>query len=311
MVFRFLLATALWFNVSCGTSTQNKEKSINVFPVVESRPVLGNQIHATIEDTLILQGIMTYAQENNLSSLSFPEIMTKVARYFTGTPYEASTLEVEGPEELVVNLREFDCTTFAENVLAISQCIQQNQTGFDDFTRSLIQIRYRDGVIDQYPSRLHYFTDWLVNNNEKGLIRIVSNQIGDAPFKSEVSFMSKHPDKYRQLAENPQFVEDMANIEKRISGYDLKFISGNHIETVAKQIEDGDIIGFCNTLEGLDVSHVAFAVHLPGGLHFIHASLSGKQVELSKVPLSEFVTNSKSIYGILVGRGTGVESSGL
>lgn len=302
MVFRFFLIAVLWFNLSCGASTQNKEKRISVPHAVETQTALDNQIHATREDTLVFQEIMTYAQENNLSSRPFPEIMTTVARRFSGTPYVAATLEFEGPEALVVNLRELDCTTYAENVLAISICIHQGKTGFDHFVRNLTKIRYRDGVIDKYPSRLHYFTDWLINNRDKGLLEIVSNQIGNASFNPQVNFMSQHPDKYRKLDGNSQFVEEMAKIENRVSAYDLKYVAGDGIEKVAGQIKDGDIIGFCTNIEGLDVSHVGISLHLPEGLYFIHASLSGKQVEVSSVPLSEYVTNSKSIYGILIGR---------
>ena len=43
-----------------------------------------------------------------------------VAKSFVGTPYVAHTLE-RSPENLVCNLREFDCYTFVESVLAIYQ----------------------------------------------------------------------------------------------------------------------------------------------------------------------------------------------
>jgi len=48
-----------------------------------------------------------------------PALMVKVGSFFLGTPYVAHTLEKE-EEQLVINLREMDCTTFAENCLAIS-----------------------------------------------------------------------------------------------------------------------------------------------------------------------------------------------
>ena len=42
------------------------------------------------------------------------------ARYFVGRPYAASTLERE-PERLVVNLREWDCTTLVESAVALAR----------------------------------------------------------------------------------------------------------------------------------------------------------------------------------------------
>ena len=50
------------------------------------------------------------------SSQSMAETVVQTARFFLGTPYVGATLEQE-PEQLVVNLRAFDCTTFVENVL--------------------------------------------------------------------------------------------------------------------------------------------------------------------------------------------------
>jgi hypothetical protein len=245
---------------------------------------------------------MDKAQANDWLSKPFPEMMVAVAREFTGTPYVASTLEVEGPEGLVVNLRELDCTTFAENVLALSLCIHRGAFDSAAFTDQLRQIRYRGGVIDQYPSRLHYFTDWLVENQKKGLLDIVSNQFGNAVFSSEVNFMSTHFDKYTALSIHPEWVGVMANIEKRISSYDLRYTTGDNIDAVAPRIKDGDLIGFCSKVSGLDVSHVAIALHFDDGLHFIHASSNAMQVEVSSVLLSDYVLNSRGVTGILVGR---------
>jgi cell wall-associated NlpC family hydrolase len=300
MIFKVFLVGLLGLMTSCwgGTGTRGANAP---------KPETSVQTHQEVvslseSDSLLFHQLMDKAQTDDWSSKPFPELVVAVAREFTGTPYVASTLEGEGPEGLVVNLRELDCTTFAENVLTLSLCIQRGAFNGAAFTDQLRQIRYRGGVIDQYPSRLHYFTDWLVDNQKKGLLKIVSNQLGDAVFDKEVNFMSTHSDKYAALANHPDWVGVMANIEKRISSYDLRYISGDNIEAVASQIKDGDLIGFCSTVSGLDVSHVAIALHLDDGLHFIHASSKSMQVEVSSVLLSEYVLNSRGVTGILVGR---------
>ena len=39
---------------------------------------------------------------------------------------------------------------------------EKGNTTFDDYKAELEKIRYRDGVIDGYASRLHYFCDWIL-----------------------------------------------------------------------------------------------------------------------------------------------------
>ncbi len=300
MIFKVFLVGFLGLMTSCwggnGTRGDKAPKPETLVRKHQSVVTLSER------DSSLFHQLMDKAQADDWSSKPFPEMMVAVAREFTGTPYVASTLETDGPERLVVNLGELDCTTYAENVLALSLCIHRGAFNSEAFTDQLRQIRYRGGVLDQYPSRLHYFSDWLVDNQKKGLMEIVSNPLGDAVFDKEVNFMSTHSDKYAALANHPEWVGVMANIEKRISSYDLRYISGDNIDAVAPHIKDGDLIGFCSTVSGLDVSHVAIALHLDDGLHFIHASSNSMQVEVSSVLLSEYVLNSRGVYGILLGR---------
>ncbi len=82
--------------------------------------------------------------------------MVKLGTYFQGTPYVGHTLEAEGEEQLVINLREMDCTTLVENCLALAKTIQNGRPDFSRFASRLKNIRYHSGIINGYPSRLHY-----------------------------------------------------------------------------------------------------------------------------------------------------------
>ncbi len=99
----------------------------------------------------------------------------------------------------LVNLSALDCNTFVENVLALSRCIKQSKTSFENFKDELTLIRYRDGKIDQYPSRLHYFTDWIFNNEEKDIVKNITEEIGGEKLEMNLSFMSSHPEYYKHL----------------------------------------------------------------------------------------------------------------
>ena len=83
---------------------------------------------------------------------------------FLGIPYVAHTLELGDKEHLIVNLHGLDCTTFVETVVALSMCDQQNKRTFDDFCQNLTKIRFREGKMTDYTSRLHYFTWWAEDN---------------------------------------------------------------------------------------------------------------------------------------------------
>ena len=78
------------------------------------------------------------------------------ALQFIGRPYVAHTLEKDGDERLVVNTRQLDCTTLVETVTALTLCACSGEQTFAAFRKRLQRMRYHDGVIDRYPSRIHY-----------------------------------------------------------------------------------------------------------------------------------------------------------
>lgn len=253
-------------------------------------------------DSLVLNSVSAFSDSLDLSDSLFASVVTNIAVFFEGTPYVANTLEKEGEESLVVNLREFDCTTFVESVLALSYCVKAEDVLSGCFQNHLKEIRYRGGVIDQYPSRLHYFSEWLVDNQSKGYLKIISDDFGDITFNSKVGFMTANASKYPQLAQNPSFVDEMKTIETRISKLDFKSVSESQITRKNDLISSGDIIAFCSDIEGLDITHVGFAYRKEKQLHFIHASTSGNQVVISEKSLADYVRNRDNVYGVLVAR---------
>src|SRR5690606_423375 len=79
-------------------------------------------------DLAIFREKLEFAQEARLDTLSLGEAMARLGVTFIGTAYVPGTLEVPGPERLVVNLRELDCVTFVENVLAIARLARAGET---------------------------------------------------------------------------------------------------------------------------------------------------------------------------------------
>ena len=230
-------------------------------------------------------------------SLPTGELMVKTARFFLGVPYVAATLEKE-PEGLVINLREMDCMTLVENTVAL----QSASPSFDMFCKTLQSLRYRNGEIDDYTSRLHYTTDWIFENEQRGFLKDVTHGIGGVSLPVSVSFMSTHPDSYKPLKENPSLVAKIASKEKEISARTYYYIPESEIDKLASGIKEGDIVCFVTTIKGLDISHVGVICRVGEKLTFVHASTTQKKVIVNEAPLQEYVEGIKRNSGIMVVR---------
>ncbi|MEN8204050.1 MAG: N-acetylmuramoyl-L-alanine amidase-like domain-containing protein [Bacteroidota bacterium] len=253
-----------------------------------------------MEDKEILEQAFDQFSADKEESTSV--LMVKVGSFFQETPYVAYTLETEGEEKLVVNLREMDCLTFAENCLAISRTIKSETQTFEQFTSELQKIRYRDGEINGYTSRLHYFCDWIFDNHQMNLIEDMSEEIGQLPFSKQINYMSTHPNSYRQLKDNIQLVEIIATQEQEISARNMFYIPESIITEVESKLMDGDIVGITTTMEGLAISHVGILIRKAGRIHLLHASSTAEKVVVSENTLEEYLLNSNSATGIMVAR---------
>ena len=109
------------------------------------------------------------------------------------TPYVAYTLEGNSEEELVVNCDEVDCNVRwkCTGHGSLSHSRRTNEWG--RLYEEPVNIRYRNGQINGYTSRLHYMTDWINDNVQKGLIEDVTAQYSPSTQTVNLSFMSSHP----------------------------------------------------------------------------------------------------------------------
>ncbi len=254
------------------------------------------------QDSIIFNEIIQWWKLQNIDSKRHQDNIDFVAKYLLNTPYVEKTLEVGEQEQLVVNLREMDCVTYVENVLAITATLKKTSPYWNDFKNSLLKIRYRDGKIVDYSSRLHYTTDWLQEKVENGSLILVSDYLGSKEMDTKVSFMTKNSHLYPQLKDNNSLISKMQIIENKISSDSMKYIDKEEIETVESFIKDGDIIGFVSSVKGLDISHVGFASIKNSRVFLLHASPLTKQVSITDVPLADYLEKNSSVLGIVVGR---------
>jgi hypothetical protein len=263
----------------------------------------------TTEDWRVFEAKVRWAAGQGLDTIPVGAAIARLGMSFVGTTYTPGTLEGPGPERLVVNLREFDCVTFVENLLALTLFVRRDGTrqlanppaARARYESYLSDLRYRDGRLDGYPSRLHYFSEWLGDNGRRGHLQLLTRELGGVPDSEPIRFMSDHPGSYRQLAD-PAVLAAIRRIEADLSRTPRYYLPKDRIEAVAGRIEDGDVIAATSALPGLDVAHTGIAVWQNGELHLLHAPLVGKSVELSARPLAERIRGIATQDGIMVAR---------
>jgi hypothetical protein len=229
------------------------------------------------------------------------QLVARAGMIFLNTSYVAHTLERK-EEVLVVNLRELDCTTFAEYCLAIARTAQERNPSYPLFLEELQLIRYRDGQLDGYPSRLHYFCDWIHNNAEKGLVTECAAGLGGELLSKEIHFMSSNPQNYSRLMGDSALIAVIRDQERAINQRELYYIPENLVGETEDGLETGDIVGITTDVDGIAVMHVGILVSINGQIHLLHASSAAGKVVISEEPLERYLSESKRATGIMVAR---------
>lgn len=274
-------------------------KAVLLVLMIVSALSVSSQVSFTQSDSLAVEQYLI-AQKTN-AKLPINQLLIKTALHFTNIPYVVSTLENNKQEQLVVNLHEFDCTTFVESCIALSKTLKWGKTTFADYCNELQHIRYRNGAIKDYTSRLHYMTDWVFENSKRGLISDISQKLGATLEAKEINYMSTHIHAYKALRNAPELQNKTVSIEKEISKRQtFYYLKKADINSVANKIKDGDIVIFATTLKGMDYSHVGIAYHNKGKLGFIHASSKATKVLVEPLSLSDYCAKQKLCTGITV-----------
>ena len=223
------------------------------------------------------------------------------AKKMLDVPYVAGTLDGNEEERLVVRTDALDCTTFVETVLAFCIADKRGERDFEGFKKALTDIRYRDGILNGYTSRLHYFSDWIRNNEQMGFVKECTSETACAqPKELWLDFMTTHVDSYLPMKKNPELVKEMASHEKNWQGTVVSYIPKEKLNLPPEglKIKDGDVLALVTNIKGLDVVHVGFAFWKDNQLHLLHASSSAKKVIEDPKTQYESSKNTKAHIGV-------------
>ncbi|MBK7157541.1 MAG: DUF1460 domain-containing protein [Ignavibacteria bacterium] len=244
----------------------------------------------------------------SLKELPLNEVIAEVGKTFMGTPYVAGTLD-QNPagESVVVSITGLDCVTFVENCLIFSRLIKEGKTNFDDYMKELEKIRYRDGVNNGYSSRLHYFTDWIYDNEQKGIVKDITKEAGGIEYPKTINFMTTHRGSYNQMTNDEDNYSKIGDVENSINSREHFYIPKDRIADHYENMQTGDIVGLTSALEGLDIAHTGFVYKDGGKTYLMHASLKNKQVEISSVELMDYLMSNPKQTGIVIARVTDIK----
>lgn len=272
------------------------------FVFILSGFLFAQSIH-TDEDLRICKQKFELADSLDLSDKPINQVIIEIAKSFVGIEYVANTLQNENEEKLKIHLTGLDCYTFLEASLVFARTVKAGKSDFTDFENELEKIRYRNGKLKDYTSRLHYFSDWLYEMDKRGIIVDITEKVGGERYDKVINFMSSNPKFYKELKGNSLFVDKMKKIEEDINKRKYFYVEQFNIEEIESELQDGDLIGITSDISGLDISHVGLAIKMNNGrVHFLHAPLAGKKIQITKMPLSEYVKNNKKQTGIMIGR---------
>lgn len=259
------------------------------------------RFHDEASDTARINEILAETLAHSFESSG--DRTAEIALRFIGTPYVARTLEGDD-EQLTVNLGELDCTTFVETVMALSITAGERRGTWHDYVYNLRRIRYRGGEVNGYASRLHYISDWAIDNRHRGNFREVTSDFPAVAYQVRtIDFMSENRDKYPALADDKEY-ERIRSVEIGYRNHRFPYIKTGELgrKATVAALRNGDIVALVTKMKNLDVTHMGIIIKKDGVPYLLHASSSHGKVELTSLPLDEFMKKNPSLIGIRVFR---------
>lgn len=252
-------------------------------------------------DTLRINEVLNKLSQLNLQRPG--DMVASAAAEFIGVPYVAHTLEGD-KEYLTVNMEQLDCTTFVDNSLALAMTVNEKRNSWRDFLYNLERERYRNGTLKGYASRLHYISDWAVDNMHRGNIKDATPEFTNYAYAiKSLDFMSTHADKYAALADSTNLA-GIKEVEMGYRSHRFPYIKTNDVgnKNVMPDFKNGDIVAFVLKDKNLDVGHMGILTIKDGVPHVMHASMSLGRVVVTDAPLQEFLKKNRQFIGVRVFR---------
>ena len=254
----------------------------NAYAILPSEAIFHNEASDTTRINTLLNKVIDEQDPQKRVAL--------LGQEFLGTPYVAGTLEGD-TERLIVNLDELDCTTYVETVLTLAYTAGERRNSWRDYIHNLEKIRYRNGTINDYASRLHYFSDWVVDNTHRGTIKEYTSRMPENDWAVKtLDFMSRNRDLYPALKDSTQY-ERIKDCEIGYRSHRYPYVKAARLanKAFANTLKDGDVVALTTKKPGLDVTHMGIIIKKDGVPHLMHASSKAGKVIIDDLPLADYL----------------------
>ena len=294
----------LWIVVAalaCSCSGNGNNSNVSIAPAAQAITIDRMRFHCA-NDTLKINELLAAGRESGLTGAN--ELVCFYAHKLIGTPYVAHTLEGD-EEKLTINIDELDCTTFVETLYALARTTMNGRYSWRDYANHLEDVRYRHGVMGDYSSRLHYMSDWLIDNSTRGNVVDVTSDISCVRYKTKkLDYMSTHRDSYQSLA-NDSIYEKIKHFEEGYRNHRFPYIKKEQLNSndVKKVVKRGDFVGLVTRMNGLDLSHLGvIELDSKGNPVLLDASSIGEKVMLEEVDMKTMLQKRQSNEGVRIWR---------
>lgn len=250
-------------------------------------------------DTTKISELLRRGYESGIKDAN--QLVAQYGEWLMGTTYVAHTLEGD-KEMLTINIDELDCTTFVETLYALTRTTLSGRYSWRDFAHNLEAIRYRGGNINGYASRLHYISDWIIENTYRGNIKEFTPELDGVQYMvKNIDFMSKNRNKYPALADDATF--------QKIKGTEIGYrnhrfpyfkVDFNSQKRMKKVVRTGDFVAIVTNIKGLDVQHMGVIVMKDDVPYLLNASSVGKKVQIEEIDLADYIRRNKTAVGVRI-----------
>lgn len=232
---------------------------------------------------------------------SFGSLITRAARVQLGRPY-FNPPQSDAPERLRLILDRFQCVSLVEHSLAIARCVAAHTPNSTCFITEVQATRYRHGRIDGYGSRLHYFADWLADNDRRQRIQLLGSKVGASSRQLHFDYMTARPHRYPALA-RPEVRSAIAAAEARLSQDTLWILDRDQLPERQHQLQEGDIIGVVDAKPGIAITHTGLVTYNGRGVpQVLHASSHHRRVLISAGDVAGYIARQPRRQGVMVAR---------
>jgi hypothetical protein len=257
--------------------------------------------------------IIGLAKAGKLPESSFGELVQAIATEFKGYGYTADLLDQREPEALNISLKQFDCVLFVEAMLGLARTVQDQDYAEATFVNGMEAQRYRDGKLGNYCSRLHYFSEWILENQRQGRLQDLGEVLGGIPLDKSLDFMSVNWRKYPRLVAQSGNRDCIQAMEQQLGQVNLRYVPTDRIHDAYPQLQPGDIVAIATSARGLDVTHTGLVYRRgEGNVGLIHAAPSvgvivspDLQRYVERLGGEAMADGRSETIGILVARPTG------